>query len=361
MADLIDYKCLNCGGGLIFDSQSQKLKCEYCDAQFELDALKALEEDVKITNQNSAMTWDTMAGGQWQEGEEAGLKTYVCNSCGGQIIGDDTLGSVNCPYCDSPIVMKGQFAGELKPDLVIPFKLDKNAALAGYNKHIEGKKLLPKIFKDKNHIDEIKGVYVPFWLFDADVDANIRYKATKVRTWQDSQKIYTETKHFSVVRSGKIGFCNVPEDGSSKMPDDMMESIEPFNVNEAKPFTPAYLAGYMADKYDVSAEDSIDRANKRIKHSTEMEFAKTATGYASLVPESSNVMLSNGKARYALYPVWLLNTTYEGKRYYFAMNGQTGKFVGDLPVDNAAYWSYFAKFTGIFSLIAMFVFYFFVR
>lgn len=355
MADLIDYKCLNCGGGLIFDSHSQKLKCEYCDAIFELDALKKLEDDVQVSSQADSMTWETTAGAQWQDGEEAGLRTYICNSCGGQIVGDENLGSVNCPYCDNPVVMKGQFNGELKPDYIIPFKLDKRAALEGYNKHITGKKLLPKIFKDKNHIDEIKGVYVPFWLFDAEVDANIRYHATTVRRWEDSNNIYTETKHFSVLRSGRVAFDNVPEDGSSKMPDDMMESIEPFDFSQATSFMPAYLAGYMADKYDVSAEESIDRANNRIKRSTEATFAATAIGYTTLIPESSNVSFSNSKAKYALYPVWLLNTTYEGQRYYFAMNGQTGKFVGDLPVDKGAYWKYFAKYTGIFTAFAFII------
>lgn len=355
MADLIDYKCLNCGGGLIFDSHSQKLKCEYCDTEFEMDALKNLEDDVQVSSQADSMTWDTAAGGQWQAGEEAGLRTYICNSCGGQIVGDENLGSVNCPYCDNPVVMKGQFNGELKPDYIIPFKLDKRAALEGYNRHISGKKLLPKIFKDKNHIDEIKGVYVPFWLFDADVDANIRYKATMVRRWEDSNNIYTETKYFSVLRSGRVAFDNVPEDGSSKMPDDMMESIEPFDFSQATSFMPGYLAGYMADKYDVSAEESISRANSRIKRSTEETFAATAIGYTTLIPESSNVSFSNGKAKYALYPVWLLNTTYEGQRYYFAMNGQTGKFVGDLPVDKGAYKKYFATYTGIFTVIAFFI------
>lgn len=121
-------------------------------------------------------------------------------------------------------------------------------------RHYKGKKLLPKIFKKENHIDEIKGVYVPFWLFDADADADIRYKATRVRTWSDSDYDYTETSYYSIGRSGDIGFDRVPVDGSSKMPDDLMESIEPFKFEDAVDFKTAYLAGYLADKYDVTAE-----------------------------------------------------------------------------------------------------------
>ena len=115
-----------------------------------------------------------------------------------------------------------------------------------------------------------------------------------------------------------------------------MESIEPFNFNEAVDFQTAYLSGYLADRYDVSAEDSIARANERIKKTTQQIFDSTVNGYDSFTRESGNIKLNNGKAKYALYPVWLLNTTWNGNKYTFAMNGQTGKFVGDLPVDSGA-------------------------
>lgn len=178
--------------------------------------------------------------------------------------------------------------------------------------------------------------YVPFWLFDTDVDAQVRYRATKVHTWSDSDYDYTETSHFMVHRGGSVGFEHVPVDGSSKMADDLMESIEPYNISDAVRFQTAYLAGYVADKYDVTAEESVDRANQRVKRSTEEVFAETVEGYTTVTPENTNVQFHGGKARYALYPVWLLNTTWNGNQYVFAMNGQTGKFVGDLPVDKAA-------------------------
>ena len=139
-----------------------------------------------------------------------------------------------------------------------------------------------------------------------------------------------------VHRGGSIGFEHVPVDGSSKMADDLMESIEPYDFSEALDFQTAYLAGYLADKYDVTAEESIDRANERVKRSAENTFAETVQGYTTVTTENSSVQFHGGKAQYALYPVWLLNTTWNGNKYTFAMNGQTGKFVGDLPVDKVA-------------------------
>ncbi len=351
MTVLQEYKCPCCGGAIAFDAMLQKLKCPYCDTEFEPETLAAYDEDLKSDTPDD-ISWDSKAGGEWQEGEEDGLRSYVCKSCGGEIVGDATTAATSCPFCDNPVVMMGQLSGDLKPDLIIPFKLDKKAAKEALKKHYQKKILLPKIFKQENHLDEIKGLYVPFWLYDADADANIRYKATRVRMWSDSNYNYTETSFFSVSRGGSIGFANVPVDGSTKMDDALMESIEPFDFKDAIDFQTAYLAGYFADRYDVNAEESISRANTRIKKSTEDSFASTVVGYSTVIPEHSSIKLSEGKAKYALFPVWILNTSWEGKKYTFAMNGQTGKLVGDLPLDKGAFTKWLIGLTAVCGAVA---------
>ena len=334
---LQEYKCPCCGGAINFDSSLQKMKCPYCDTEFDVESLKGYDEDLKNEGADN-LEWHTDVHSQWTEDEKNALRSYVCHSCGGEIVTDATTAATECPFCGSPVVMMDQLKGDLKPDYVIPFKLDKAAAVEGLKKHLQGKFLLPKIFKSDNHIDEVKGVYVPFWLFDADADADIRYRATRTRMWADSRYNYTETSHFSIYRAGNIGYDHVPVDGSSRMHDDLMESVEPYDFSEAVDFQTAYLAGYLADRYDVDAETSVERANTRIKTSTEDAFRDTVHGYATVTPEASSVRLLNGKTKYALYPVWLLNTTYKGEKYVFAMNGQTGKFVGNLPTDWGKFW-----------------------
>ena len=332
MAVLQQYKCPCCDGAIEFDSQLQKMKCPFCDSEFEMETLKQYDAELNAQPQEN-MNWDTAAGSEWQPGEEEGLRVYTCNTCGGEIVADETTGASECPFCGNPVVMTGQFAGALKPDLVIPFKVDKKGAIAALNNHYKGKILLPKVFKDQNHIREVKGLYVPVWLFDTDADAHVRYKASRIRHWSDSNYDYTETSYFSVTRAGGIGFDNVPVDGSTKMDDTMMESIEPYNIEDAVDFQTAYLSGYLADKYDVDAQQSITRANERIKNSTETAFAETVQGYTTVTPVHTSINLQNGRARYALYPVWILNTQWNGQKFTFGINGQTGKIAGDLPMD----------------------------
>lgn len=344
MSVLRQYKCPCCDGAIAFDATLQKMKCPYCNNEFEVDALEAYNNELNNDKEDN-MNWRPASSGSWQEDEVGGLRSYVCNSCGGEIVGDATTAATSCPYCDNPVIMTQQFAGMLKPNYVIPFKIDKKTAIATLEKHYKGKKLLPKAFKKHNHIKEIKGIYVPFWLFETDADARIRYKATRLRAWSDSRYDYTETSHYAVVRSGSLGFDKVPVDGSSKMDDILMESLEPFDFSEAVDFNTAYLSGFFADKYDVDSKQSVVRANERIKRSTENAFASTVVGYSSLLPVASNIDLKNGSTAYALYPVWILNTDWKGKKYTFAINGQTGKMVGDLPMDGSAFAKWFIGLT----------------
>ena len=169
MSVLQQFKCPCCDGAIEFDSTVQKMKCPYCDTEFEMDAVLAANQKLP-----DDMNWDTAAGVQWLEGETDGLRVYTCQTCGGEIVADETTGAEECPYCGNPVVMTGQFAGDLKPDMVIPFKLDKKAAIAKLQELYKGKRLLPKVFQDENHIQEVNGLYVPVWLFDTDANAHVR-------------------------------------------------------------------------------------------------------------------------------------------------------------------------------------------
>jgi DNA-directed RNA polymerase subunit RPC12/RpoP len=350
---LNEYKCPNCGGAVSFDAGKQTMVCPYCDCTFDIEAMLAEGESPDASS--GSIEWE-MPEQQWQPGEQDGMGIYTCKSCAGEITADQNLGATQCPFCGNQIVMTGQFTGTLKPDLIIPFKLDKNKAIESLKKHYEGKKLLPKSFKNQNRLEEIQGTYIPFWLFNANVDASFAYDATKTKRWEDDNYRYEEVSHYLVKRSGKIAFDNIAEDGSSKAPDDMMESIEPFDVKDAVEFKTPYLAGYLASKYDMDAKKMEPRANERVTNSTDSEFRKTVTGYDSVKTKTSRIDIKEGeKVRYALFPVWLLSTMWNGTNYQFGMNAQTGKFVGNLPVDKAAIWKYLGRVFAIVAALAIVV------
>ena len=137
-----------------------------------------------------------------------------------------------------------------------------------------------------------------------------------------------------------------------------MQSIEPFDLKDAVDFQTAYLAGFLADKYDVSSDAQLQTVNSRIRNSVEEAFRNTVTGYSSVTKEWSTVNIDNKLTKYALYPVWVLTTRWQDKPYIFAMNGQTGKFVGDLPVDKGLRAKLFAGISIVTAIILFLVLYF---
>lgn len=346
-SQVTNYKCPACTGPLHFAGDSGKLECDYCGSSFTVDEIEALyaekvEDAIEESIKHEAAAVQAQEENTW--GDEAkDLITYSCPSCGAELICDATTAATSCPYCGNPTIIPGQFHGGLKPDYVIPFKLDKEAAKAALKKYYKGKKLLPKTFSKDNHIEEIKGVYVPFWLFDGEAKADVRYHATRVHSHVEGDYNVIVTEHYKVRRAGSVSFSKVPVDASSKMPDAHMDSIEPFDYSEMKEFSTAYLPGYLADKYDVSESECKDRATGRAANSIESMVNSTTIGYTTCLPEQKNVQVVPEKAKYVLLPVWMLSTRWNGNNYLFAMNGQTGKFIGDLPISKGRFLEWFLK------------------
>ncbi len=357
-AQVTNYKCPACTGPLHFVGKSGKLECDYCGSSYDAAEIEALYKEQeasaaqaqqaaekKAEKKQAEGDWDTSAvSGDWGA-DAANMKAYSCPSCGAELICDATTAATSCPYCGNPTVVPGQFSGALKPEFVIPFKLSKEDAVAALKEHYKGKPFLPKSFRSENHVQQLRGVYVPFWLFDGRAEGTASFEATNSRSYVSGDYEVTETDHFDVFREGNMSFEKIPVDASSKMPDAHMDSIEPYDYSALKPFSTAYLPGFLADKYDVSVDDCRARADERCEKTLVDALQSSVSGYEIVVPREHEVHLRRGKVHYALLPVWMLNTKWKGKDFLFAMNGQTGRLVGDLPTDKGKFWATFAAIT----------------
>lgn len=328
---VLEYKCPSCGATLPFDQEKQRMACLYCDTEFELEAIKAYNESLNSTEAES-ITWEEESSQAWSEEETEGLRSFTCPSCAGVLITEDTTAATFCPYCGNSTILPGRVSGGLKPDGVIPFKTGKDDAKAAFLKLCKGKPLLPKFFTQEQQIEKITGMYVPFWLYDCDSRFRGQYQATRVHHWSDSHYNYTKTDYYHLTRGATASFAAIPMDASSKMDNAIMESIEPFDYSQMVDFETAYLSGFLADKYDVEARSGEDRIRQRVSTSMDELLAPSMIGYSSVVPINKHIDIDHSKAKYVLLPVWMLTTKYRDKEYLFAMNGQTGKITGTLPI-----------------------------
>ena len=112
-----------------------------------------------------------------------------------------------------------------------------------------------------------------------------------------------------------------------------MSSLEPFNFNEVTKYNHAYLSGFYAERYDENVDELYKRAETRAINSTIEKFKTDTSGYETVAVESNNFKTTEEKRTYALLPVWMVNIKYKDKMYLFAMNGQTGEFIGNIPLD----------------------------
>lgn len=342
----VSYKCPHCGAPLSFLPGHDKVTCEYCGTEYDaasIEEMFAREQDAarRAAEAKEADFKAAEAGSAWSTEECAAMTMQTCSSCGAELVSDGNTMATECAYCGSPNMMPAKFDGMMKPDFIIPYKKTKKDAQAALQEFYKGKYLLPDGFAGGNRMKDIQAMYVPFWLFDADVFSRANFRAENDVRHETETEIITETSVYQCERAGSMHFARIPVDGSERMDDAYMDSIEPFDYGELIPFSAAYLTGHLADKYDVDAEASIPRADARMRATAIDALQKTVKGYDRCsVDGEPSFLRERAEISYAMMPVWILTTRYEDKPYTFMMNGQTGKFVGSLPIDKRKSWIY---------------------
>lgn len=355
MAIATNYQCPACGGPLHFVGSSNKLECDYCGSSYEVEQI---DRQYEQKNQKAVETEEKNPDSTQNEFEDSNLREYNCPSCGARLVCDETTAATSCPYCGNNQVIASGFKGGKMPEKIIPFKLEKQAAINALKEHYKGKKFLPSVFSAQNHIEEIKGVYVPFWLFDGHVDADITFEGTKRSVQTTSTERIITTSYYDVKRNGTVKFEKISVDASQKMDDALMDSVEPFDYQDLRDFTKSYLPGFFAEFYDVSTEECLERAKKRAENTAFSEIQNSISGYSTLKATTKNIKFIQEKVTHAFLPVWVLSTKWNGKNYIFAMNGQTGKMVGDLPLDKGKFWRTFALITACVAAVVTTLVYF---
>lgn len=318
----VSFKCPNCGGDLRFDPESQKYKCEFCLSTFEQSELEAANPQAQQEEQKET-----------EQVDESGAVIYSCPSCGAQIVTDATTAATFCYYCHNPVVLQGKLSGEYKPDMVIPFAVDKKEAVDSFLKYCNKKKFVPRDFFCKEQIEKISGVYFPFWMYDCEADGQWQGQGDKVRIYDHGDIEYTETKIFAIEREADFRFENMTRNALNKENQALVEAVQPFRLEEAKAFNMGYLSGFQAEKRDIEKQEVHTGLKEQVSRHVNRMMQDSTKGYDTVRTIHNEVHIRSEKWKYLLLPVWVL--TYKGrndKTYYYAMNGQTKQVKGVFPL-----------------------------
>ena len=355
-------RCANCGGVLEYSAELNKMVCSFCGNSYTIDELNEKEKEVeeaKKPAQPAASTtsntekrivtgptiftlknssgfasdevgdYNTILKRKKEEKakEESRLHASVkmqimrCTACGAELAVNGTETSTFCAYCGQATVVQDRVDDYLKPDYIIPFKVTRDAAERIIRTQLNKGFFVPKGIKNFE-VEKIRGIYVPYWLFDMHYSDRQFYKYSK----KQGKTTVTRYEYFEA----KTFFKQLTMDASLNLNDDSSARLEPYDMRQLEDFDMAYLSGYYSDRFDVGVADITgnavlragelfnEQAMKEIKHKT-----------AKLVKQDPDFNVS--KTEYALLPAWFLSFKYDDKPYTILVNGQTGKMVGAVP------------------------------
>lgn len=318
------YKCVNCGGNVVYNPDLKEMYCPYCEG-------------------NNC-------------GEEKFIHTEMtlCPNCGGEVTVEEHTAVLKCAYCDHSIILDERVEERYKPTQMIPFKLGKETIKEKLRQRFKNAIFAPTDFLMESRLKDMQGEYVPFWMYDYDADSSLYATGVKVKVWMSGNTEYTEKSFYNIRRRMQIKYENIPVDASIPMPDTVMDLMEPYDYKDLVDFDKKYLSGFLGEKYNLDAGVLEGRAREKMETSTKQQLRSSVTGYSALTNEDMNVAVRDKNSKYDLLPVWKYIYRYKDQDYPFYINGQTGKIVGKVPVSKAKVLAYSATVWGILTaLLAM--------
>ena len=340
-----NYSCPTCGAQLYWDPKKGSLYCQYCDSSYSPDEFEdktANTEDGKAPSVSAEKLSDNVV-----VSDNENVVVYECKTCGGEVVAQKTTMATVCPYCGEAVSITTKSVGDFRPDRVIPFAQDKKGIANVFKNYVNKSFLTPAAFKNDNTIDKIQGLFVPYYLHTMTDKAQNFFKGEKItyhRSGNDrvaTHKVY----RLSIDATGK--FDKIPTDAAKDLENELMDALEPYTYKDLASYNPAYMAGFVAEQKDEDIDVLQQRAKIRCENGMNSNARQAFAGYDSLLPTGSKHSFFDIDSEYVMLPVWMLNVKHNGKKYRFAVNGQTGKIVGKLPIN----WGKFAAIcAGTFAL-----------
>lgn len=323
-----NYSCKNCGAELYWDIQAGCLKCKFCESEYQVVDF----EDKTLADEpvnNESLDKDFVHS----DNIDVGMSVYECKNCGGEVVALNTTMATICPYCSEAISITSKSVGDFRPELCIPFSKDKKAIIEIYKNYVNKSLLTPKEFKEQSTIEKIQGLFTPFYLHTMKDRAHHIFEGERVSSRRRGYDKVTRHDVYSLRINAEGQFERIPTDASVRISNQLMDSIEPFNYRDLKEYNPAYMAGFVAEQTDEDKENMNIRAETRAKSGMRERAQSAFTRYLGvrLISEDHNMLTHTSS--YVMLPIWLLNVKHGARKYTFAVNAQTGKVVGKLPMD----------------------------
>ena len=332
--DLESVTCPNCGASLAYKPGTTSLVCEHCGSSFEIKTEGASVVDAQKENDLVAAL-----AGSWQAAQSGGQAYVVkCPACGAQTALEKNMFSAACAFCGSPLTVAPDTKAIANPQAVLPFKLEKQAASAGFEKWVHRLWFAPNDLKKTASSDRFNGVYLPFWTFDAETESAYQgqrgdhyTEAVKrvVNGREETQQV-VKTRWSSAWGRVRRAFDDILVSASKALPEQYLDALEPWDLANLAPYDNRYLSGFMAEVSQVNIKAGFEDAKAVMAVSIQQDVRSDIGGDEQRIT-SLQTNYANTSYKYILLPVWLSVYRYGNKVYRFVVNARTGEVHGERP------------------------------
>lgn len=329
------FPCASCGGQMLFNTESQSLKCQYCGREESIESILEQPTEYKLNVANMELS----VAAEWDISEQV----ISCTNCGGQMVVDGLQSALLCPFCGSPKVLPQQHVeSTIRPESLMPFRLSKEEALASFRKWKKKRWFAPNDFKRHHLNTTLNGIYIPFWTYDADSSSaysaqvgvyHYRYE-TRTRTVNGKVETYQERVRYTVWHHASGVYRQFYDDvlipASSHYDDALLRKIGGYNLKSLHSYQPQYLSGFIAERYSVSLKDGWDQACHEMDRRIE-SGVRSIIGGDEVRGLRIKTNYFDQTYKHILLPVWNAVYTYKDKQYRYMVNGETGDVSGRAP------------------------------
>ena len=327
------FPCPGCAGQMAFDPEEQCLLCGYCGNRVAIDA-PVIEAPEYLYNPAT----DAVTAPDW---EALGTRPVRCRGCGAQnMLGAEEL-TATCPFCGSHYVV--DFDAETQgilPETLMPFHISRSQAAEAFRTWVKKRFWAPGDFKKTvRRADKMKGIYLPYWTYDAQLQTEYSGRGGRDRTVVCTRTVNgkTQTYHKTVTDwyflSGQenLAFDDRTVCAADLADKELLAGIGAYNTKFLNRYHPAYLAGFAAERYNIGVGEGWNDTAPALQ--AEMErFIRQQEGYDHYRDMTYHHRFFNVRFKHILLPVWTAYYRFNHKTYVFMMNGETGKATGRAPV-----------------------------
>jgi len=321
------FLCTNCGAGMKYKPGTETMVCSHCNTQNNIPK----EELLFVEELDFGSYMDKL------ESENLKPEKVVrCKNCGSTSSVAEDVKSLNCPYCSSPLVEADIYEERfIKPGYLLPFNIDDSKVISLLTVWINGLWFAPNNLK-KAALSPIglKGVYVPYWTYDANTES--QYSGSRGDDYTvtvgsgDNKRTETRTSWSSVSGAVYLSFDDITIPASGNIDSKSLMQLEPWDTESLVSAKDEYLSGFITEKYKVKLKEGFGIAKIQIDSRIESAVCSDIGGDRQRI-SSVNTAYNDITFKHLLLPVYVSAYRYDGKVYNFYVNGRNGKLVGSRP------------------------------